>query len=253
MNTGLLEEADVLKTFSKTDIGKRRKINQDAVYTSEQPVGKLPNLFLVADGMGGHNAGDYASKMTVETIVKYIEASEEANPEKLLEGAVAAANDLVRNKAKQQPELEGMGTTIVAACLMDKTLHVANVGDSRLYVIGKKQICQITKDHSWVEEMVRRGGLAREEARNHPDKNIITRAVGVEESVKVDFFTANLTEGDMILMCTDGLTNMMEDEEIRMILEGARDIVEKAETLVDRANENGGKDNISVVLIESMR
>ena len=127
---------------------------------------------------------------------------------------------------------------------------MANVGDSRLYVVSPQGIRQITRDHSWVEEMVLRGGIGREEARNHPDKNIITRAVGAEDTVKADFFSVRLEEGDMVLMCTDGLTNMLEDREIRMIMNGARDIVEKAQELVEAANENGGKDNISVILIE---
>ena len=124
------------------------------------------------------------------------------------------------------------------------------VGDSRLYIVGRRGIRQITRDHSWVEEMVLRGGIGREEARNHPDKNIITRAIGAEDTVRADFFTVGLEEGDTVLMCTDGLTNMLEDEEIRMIMNGARDIVERAQALVEAANENGGKDNISVILIE---
>ena len=242
----------MLKTFSKTDIGRKRKLNQDAVYTSEQPVGNLKNLFLVADGMGGHNAGDYASKMTLETMVEHIAGSRETNPAKILEDAIAAANTLVRNVAGQNPELEGMGTTVVAASCEGETLHVANVGDSRLYIIREGKIHQVTRDHSWVEEMVRRGGLGREEARNHPDKNIITRAVGAEDTVRIDFFTVGLEEGDMILMCTDGLTNMLEDEEILNILKISRDIVEMAEELVRAANEKGGRDNISVILIEPL-
>lgn len=242
----------MLKTFSKTDIGRKRKLNQDAVYTSEQPVGNLKNLFLVADGMGGHNAGDYASKMTLETMVEHIAGSRETNPAKILEDAIAAANTLVRNMAGQNPELEGMGTTVVAASCEGETLHVANVGDSRLYIIREGKIHQVTRDHSWVEEMVRRGGLGREEARNHPDKNIITRAVGAEDTVRIDFFTVGLEEGDMILMCTDGLTNMLEDEEILNILKISRDIVEMAEELVRAANEKGGRDNISVILIEPL-
>ena len=242
----------MLKTFSITNIGRRRKLNQDYVYTSEQPVGKLPNLFIVADGMGGHNAGDYASKVTVETMVERISASEETERTRILDEAIQAANSLIREKAGESPELEGMGTTVVAATCDGTRLCVANVGDSRLYVANKREIRQITRDHSWVEEMVRRGGMGREEARNHPDKNIITRAVGAEDSVKVDFFAVQLKEGDMILMCTDGLTNMLEDEEIRMILNGARDMVEKAEALVQAANDRGGRDNISVILIDPL-
>ncbi len=240
----------MIKTFSVTNIGRKRKLNQDYVYTSEEAVGHLPNLFIVADGMGGHKAGDYASKLAVSTMVEEIAESEERKPESLLRKAIEAANTVVKKSAEKSLELEGMGTTVVAAAFEGRTLSVANVGDSRLYVVGSRGIRQITRDHSWVEEMVRRGGLGREEARNHPDKNIITRAVGAEDYVKIDFFSVELEEGDMILMCTDGLTNMLDDEEIRMILDGARDIVEKAEELVRRANENGGKDNISVVVIE---
>ena len=242
----------MLKTFSVTDIGKTRQINQDFIYTSEQPVGKLPNLFIVADGMGGHNAGDMASKLAVDTMVEQISASEEQQPEKLMEAAIKAANQRVLEQAATKPELEGMGTTVVAATFLEDRLVVANVGDSRLYVVGRYGIKQITRDHSWVEEMVRRGGIGREEARRHPDRNIITRAIGAEERIKTDFFHVQLRDGDTVLMCTDGLTNMLEDEEIRMILDSARDIVEQAEMLVERANENGGKDNISVILITPM-
>ena len=242
----------MIKTFSVTNIGKRRKLNQDFVYTSEEPVGHLPNLFVVADGMGGHKAGDYASKLAVTTMVEDIAGSDETIPEKLLGRAIETANGKVRESAERMPELEGMGTTVVAASCDGDTLSIANVGDSRLYIVSGHEIRQITRDHSWVEEMVRRGGLGRDEARNHPDKNIITRAVGAEDTIKADFFSVKLKEGDLILMCTDGLTNMLEDEEIRMILDGARDIVEKAEELVRRANENGGMDNISVILIEPL-
>lgn len=239
----------MLKTFSITDIGRKRKLNQDYVYTSEKPVGSLPNIFIVADGMGGHNAGDYASKYTVETIINEIAASEEKIPEKILENAIKTANDQLRKQARENTDMVGMGTTVVAATCDGNDLLVANVGDSRLYVVGEK-IRQITRDHSLVEEMVRMGGIDRATARNHPDKNIITRAVGADEHVDIDFFKVSLLSGELVLMCSDGLTNMLEDEEIRMILNGQRDIVEKAEELVKAANRNGGKDNIAVVLIE---
>lgn len=239
----------MLKTFSLTDIGKRRKVNQDYVYTSERPVGNLPNVFIVADGMGGHKAGDYASKCTVETMVQEIRDSFEVNPEKILKRAIEVANERIIKLATENEDLSGMGTTVVAATCMGRFLRVANVGDSRLYVIGEK-ITQITRDHSLVEEMVRMGGLDREDARTHRDKNIITRAIGAADTVDIDFFNVELKQDEVVLMCSDGLTNMLEDEEIRMILNGQRDIVEKAEELVKAANNNGGKDNISVVLIE---
>lgn len=241
----------MLKTFSVTDIGRKRKTNQDYVYTSEQPVGSLPNLFLVADGMGGHNAGDYASRVAVESILEKIADSSETDPMRNFDDAIQYANARIRRLASESAELEGMGTTVVAAACEGNRLYVANVGDSRLYVINRFGIRQITRDHSWVEEMVRLGEIEKEEARNHPDKNIITRAVGADDTVKTDFFTVQLEEGDEVLMCTDGLTNMLEDEEIRMILDGARDIVEKAQELVKAANDNGGRDNISVILIET--
>ncbi|MBP5311079.1 MAG: Stp1/IreP family PP2C-type Ser/Thr phosphatase [Lachnospiraceae bacterium] len=240
----------MLKTFSITDIGKRRKLNQDYVYTSEMPVGHLANLFLVADGMGGHNAGDYASRYTIETIVDEISKSNDESPVFVLEKAIKRANSLIRQKSEEETELNGMGTTVVAATIEGNKLCVANVGDSRLYIINNREIRQITRDHSLVEEMVRMGGLKREMARNHPDKNIITRAIGALDDVDVDFFEVRLNKGDTILMCSDGLSNMIEDEEIRMIMQGQRDIVEKAESLVKAANNNGGKDNIAVVLVE---
>ncbi|MCM1064179.1 MAG: Stp1/IreP family PP2C-type Ser/Thr phosphatase [Eubacterium sp.] len=242
----------MVKTFSVTNIGKKRKLNQDFIYTSEQPVGKLPNIFIVADGMGGHKAGDYASKVTVETIVAEILKSEESETTAILEHAIKTANALIRRCAEESPDLEGMGTTVVAATCDGDVLQVANVGDSRLYIANHKEIRQITRDHSLVEEMVRMGGIAREEARNHPDKNIITRAVGADDVVKPDFFTVKLNHDDIVLMCTDGLTNMLEDEEIRMILEESRDMVEKAEELVKAANDKGGRDNISVILIDPL-
>ncbi len=239
----------MLKTFSITDIGKKRQLNQDYVYTSEMPIGNLPNVFIVADGMGGHNAGDYASKYTVETIVQEIARARENNPVTIIKNAIGIANEHIRQKAEEDVHLYGMGTTLVVATCLGDILQVANVGDSRLYIVNDR-ITQITRDHSLVEEMVRLGGIDREMARSHPDKNIITRAIGASETVKVDFFTVKLQRGDIVLMCSDGLTNMLEDEEIRMILNGQRDIVEKAEELVRAANNNGGKDNIAVVLIE---
>lgn len=239
----------MLKTFSITDIGRVRKINQDYVFTSEKPVGNLPNLFLVADGMGGHKAGDYASRYAVEIINGMVGRTAEKNPADILKIAIEAANEHIFRKSKEDENLDGMGTTIVAACCLGKYLQVANVGDSRLYLVGD-EIRQITRDHSLVAEMVRLGNLDEELAKNHPKKNIITRAIGVSETVEIDFFTVELKAGEAVLMCTDGLTNMLEDEEIRMIIKGQRDIVEKVEALVEEANKRGGMDNISVVLIE---
>ena len=245
------EEKSVLKAFAITDIGKKRKLNQDFVFASEQPVGNLPNLFIVADGMGGHNAGDYASKYTVETVVEEAAASPEKLPVKILRQAIETANDKIRQKANEDQNLTGMGTTVVAASCQGNVLDVANVGDSRLYIINDT-INQVTRDHSLVEEMVRLGGIDREEARNHPEKNIITRAIGACRTVDVDFFSVELTKADMILMCSDGLTNMLTDEEIFEIIHSNEDIRSSASALVKAANDNGGKDNIAVILIEPL-
>lgn len=238
-----------MKTFSITDIGQRREMNQDYVFTSEKPVGNLPNLFLVADGMGGHNAGGYASRYTVETIVEVISKSDETEPVSLLEEAIQTANASLLVRAGEDEGRKGMGTTIVALTILGNRLYIANVGDSRLYVVNQK-IRQITRDHSLVEEMVRLGEMDKEVARDHPDKNIITRAIGALPEVVIDFFEVEMEEGDIILMCSDGLTNMVEDEDIRKIIMGQRDTVEKAEKLVEAANHNGGKDNITVIVIE---
>ena len=239
----------MLKTFSKTDIGRKRKINQDNVYTCEVPLGNLPNLFVVCDGMGGHKAGDFASAYAVKAIEREIMICEETEPVKIMREAIEVANTEIFEKAANEEQLRGMGTTAVVSTIVDDTLIVANVGDSRLYIIND-DIEQITKDHSLVEEMVRIGELDRSEAREHPDKNIITRALGVTENVEVDFFEVPLKKGDIILMCSDGLTNMVEDEDIRRVVKAQRDVVQIVEELIKVANHNGGSDNIGVVIVE---
>ncbi len=225
-------------------------MNQDFVFSSENPVGNLPNLFIVADGMGGHNGGGFASSYAVDIIKQSIESSEAKDPEELFKSAIRAANLAVRTKASENSELIGMGTTAVLACVEGDTLHVCNVGDSRLYVANKDSIRQITVDHSYVEEMIKVGQLDRESARTHEHKNIITRAVGAEDTIESDYFKVKLKDGDIILMCSDGLSNMLADDELLVILKGGRDTVSRAEDLVKAANEAGGKDNIAVVVIE---
>lgn len=239
-----------LKAFSITDIGESRRVNQDYVFCEENAIGNLPNLFIVADGMGGHNAGDYASRYCVEFFTQRIRESNQTSPIALIEKAISETNEALLNIAREQSELEGMGTTFVVATIFGNEMFVSNIGDSRLYVIGK-DMRQITEDHSLVEAMVKTGELGREEARVHPNKNIITRALGANVNVQPDFFEVNLEEGDIVLMCSDGLSNMLEDETIeRIVKENADNLAIAAETLVNRANENGGKDNIAVVVIK---
>ena len=239
-----------MKTFSKTDIGMVREVNQDYVYDSDLPVGKLPNLFIVADGMGGHKAGEYASRFTVEVVKDELAKSIADGPEAMIRQAISSANQRLLETAKQDSKLEGMGTTLVVATVIERTLYFANVGDSRLYLVNN-DIKQVSKDHSLVQEMVRLGGIKQEDAKNHPDKHIITRAIGAKEQVEVDFYEYRLKEGDMIIMCTDGLSNMVEDTEILHIVKGSRDIVEAVEGLINKANANGGKDNIGIVAVDA--
>ncbi len=238
-----------MKYYAMTDVGRRREMNQDYVYATGQPIGPFPNLLVVADGMGGHKAGDFASKFTVEVVKREIAGSRSRKPEKVMHDAIQVANRELIRVASRDVKLEGMGTTLVVATVIGDTLYFANIGDSRLYLIDDN-IKQLSKDHSLVEEMVRLGGIKAEDARNHPDKNIITRAMGVKDEAEADFYEFRIKRGDKILMCTDGLSNMVEDEDMFGLVKGSRDVVEAVQMLIDRANSNGGRDNIGVVLAE---
>lgn len=238
-----------MRAYSATDVGKIRKVNQDSVFCSDKPVGNLPNLFIVADGMGGHKAGDLASKLAVETIVDVVSSMEEKDPITLMGKAIHRANDAVLGKARESEAFNGMGTTAVLACIKDNMLYVANVGDSRLYVIDK-EITQITRDHSLVEELVSLGQLDRAQARTSKNKNIITRAIGGMQLVMADYFETRLRGGEVILMCTDGLTNMVEDSEIMNLVKQKADLPARVENLIRSANNHGGRDNVGVILIE---
>ncbi|MBQ9935051.1 MAG: Stp1/IreP family PP2C-type Ser/Thr phosphatase [Lachnospiraceae bacterium] len=231
-----------------TDTGSKRKNNQDSIFFSDEPVGSLPNLYIVADGMGGHRAGDKASRMAIDITVEFIKKSTIENPIAILKRAMIYANNEIYKSANKDPDLVGMGTTMVAAVALDGKLYVANVGDSRLYVVGN-DIRQITMDHSLVEEMIRSGELERKKGRNHPEKNIITKAMGSRDEVVPDFFEIDMEPDDKYVLCSDGLSNMVEDDEIRDIVMDYHDIKDAARALVDRANYYGGSDNISVVIV----
>lgn len=229
-------------------------MNQDYVFTSDIPVGPLPNLYIVADGMGGHNAGDYASRYTVDTVAAAVASAQgtPADASRILEQALREANDGLRRIAVQDPSLYGMGTTFVAASVKDGRLLAANVGDSRLYILRRPaRIRQVTVDHSYVEEMIQAGRVDRETARTLPDRNIITRAVGAEDYLSVDFFREDLSDGDLLLLCSDGLTTMVPDEKIVRIVYSCKSLEEAADRLIFEANMAGGKDNISVILINA--
>ena len=238
-----------MKTFSITDTGVTREMNQDYYFATDTNLGNLPNLFIVADGMGGHKAGDYASRHTIERVVASISRNSSEEPVTIIQEAISKANELLVAESNEDETKSGMGTTLVIATLVGDKLIVANVGDSRLYVISD-MVRQITRDHSLVDEMVRLGELNPSEARSHPDKNIITRAIGAQKNVKADFFEVELAEDDYVLMCTDGLTNMVRDEEILDIVRSEKEPETIAHKLVRMANDNGGRDNITVTIIK---
>lgn len=236
-----------MKSYSITDMGVKRRTNQDYVFATDTPVGKLPNLYIVADGMGGHKAGDFASKFTVNAFIEKVSSSKEDNPISIIDEAVTAANLALIEKASENVEMNGMGTTLVVATVINDYIYIANVGDSRLYLVSD-EIRQITRDHSLVAEMVNMGELDKKSARTHEKKNIITRAVGADMELVADYFEIEYSDGDTILMCSDGLTNMVEDEDIKDIINQDKPLSQIAQELVDEANKNGGKDNIGIVL-----
>lgn len=244
--------ADIkINAFGKTDVGLMRTINQDSIFVSTQPIGNLPNLFIVADGMGGHKAGDVASREAIERFVKYACTTHMSDPANILDAGIISVNKDIFDMASSNRDYSGMGTTFVAASLVENHVYIANVGDSRLYLIGR-DIRQITRDHSLVEDMVRMGVLEREEARTHYKKNVITKAIGVadDKTSTPDIFEIEVENGDKLLLCSDGLTNMVEDYDIKKIVKDNDSIEDAVRELIRQANENGGKDNISAILIE---
>lgn len=233
-----------------TDIGMRRKINEDNYYVNDNA--KFPYA-IVADGMGGHQAGEIASMMVVDIIenhlkknlddkLDYVEAGE------VVRQAFISANNIIYNYAKNHYKIMGMGTTTTLSMIYQNKIITAHVGDSRAYMIGD-DIKQITKDHSYVQELVSRGEISSEMAKNHPKKNYITRAMGAEDTVKVDI-TIKPYNGETIILCSDGLTNYVEDSEIMEYIKKENTLQESAEKLVMLANERGGGDNITIVALE---
>ncbi len=240
---------------SLTDTGQLRETNEDSLGAfrpaNRREMKRKGRLFIVADGMGGHRGGEVASKMAVETIRSYYYSSKEKDPSIALAGAFEKANRLIREKAREDESLLGMGTTCTAMVVLKKKIYFAHVGDSRAYLLRDGKLEQITQDHSLVAEMIRSGVLSREEARSHPQRNVITRSLGAQDSIQIDAPSSpgRIQDGDVFLLCSDGLTNLVSDEEIKSILEGAS-ASEASAQLVDLANERGGADNISVQVVK---
>ena len=237
-----------MQACALTDIGRRRHINQDFIFESTKPVGAFPNLFILADGMGGHKAGDYASKYLVETMVGYVSKTTVNDPVRVMNNALMLSNAMIYHKSMEEEELSGMGSTLVAAVIEDDVMTVCNVGDSRLYLI-RDDITQVTRDHSYVQEMIDKGMMERGSEEYYKKKKYLTRAVGSEEFVRADYFEVDLMHGDYILLCSDGLTNMVDDDRLLSLISGNGSLEYKARKLIADANEGGGLDNIAVILI----
>lgn len=240
-----------MQVFAKTDIGKARDNNQDFYYISNS--GDVPEVYILADGMGGYNAGEVASRMAVESARDYIHkhfAKNKDSKEKLetlLKDAIEYANSVVYKKAQSKENLRGMGTTLDVCLIYNSRIYIGHVGDSRVYRIRKEFMRRLTKDHSYVQTLVDDGTITKEEAYSHPKKNMLTKALGCVETVEPDVYTKTFIKDDIILMCSDGLTNMIREEEISKIIK--QDKEKAIENLVKQANDNGGLDNITVVII----
>ncbi|MBU5454021.1 Stp1/IreP family PP2C-type Ser/Thr phosphatase [Caproiciproducens sp. MSJ-32] len=231
----------------KTDLGNIRSLNEDYFEFYESDNYKI---YVVADGMGGHNAGEVASKTAARALVEYIKNNyqDEENKE-LLKAAIEYANKQVYELANEDETYNGMGTTIVACYITRDFIQIANVGDSACFGVKDKEIIKITKDHSLVQELLDAGSISKEEAENHPNKNIITRAIGTYKNVEIDIFDIDKSQYNLFILCTDGLTNEVSLEEISNEIVQDRDLQNICENLVGLAKKNGGRDNITVMLV----
>ena len=240
-----------MRAFAKTDIGKARDMNQDYYYISK-PEDKI-SIFILADGMGGYNGGEIASKLATMATLGYIQSNFENIPKereeilKLIKSAMEYANMVVYEKSKEQKELEGMGTTLEVCLIYNNKLYIGHIGDSRIYRLRGEFFRKLTHDHSYVQKLVKDGTITQEEANHHPNKNMLMKALGCTAFVEPDITVKGFVKDDIVLICSDGLTNMVEEPEIYNILKNEGTLA--AEKLVEKANENGGYDNITAIVI----
>lgn len=244
-----------MQIFAKTDIGQERKVNEDYYFISE--ANSKIKLYIIADGMGGYNAGEVASKMATESVKEYIYKHFEKSKESresivdMLNEAIKYANETIYKKSKSEKDLEGMGTTLDVCLIYNSKVYIAHIGDSRVYRIRKDFLRRITKDHSYVQTLIEDGKITKEEAYNHPKRNMLTKALGCMEEVEPDIYVKTFLRGDTLIMTTDGLTNMVRENEMyEIIKEGTAKVA--TERLVSKANENGGYDNITVIIISNL-
>lgn len=237
----------------KSDIGRHRLKNEDSMMISNGPIGKLANVYAIADGMGGHKAGNVASTVAIECFEEFVEVTT-GNEEETLDiliGGINHANNIVYKMTLENDDYSNMGTTFLACSIKGKNAYIAHVGDCRLYKVNNDGIVQITNDHSFVAELVRAGIITEKEAAIHPERSTITRAVGADSSVTADGIICSVNDGDKIIMCSDGLSNMVDNNTIFDITRNTDLTLEqRIDHLINAANEKGGYDNITVIIID---
>ncbi len=238
-----------ITAYGKSDIGKKRSSNQDSILVND----KL-GLYAVADGMGGHKGGETASSMALDVlntaVGKITDKKGSIQVAPFLKEAISLASMKIYERSLMDESLRGMGTTLVALFFDDGNAYIAQVGDSRVYLYRDGDLWKITEDHSLINEQIRSGLITRQEAEKLTYKNVITRSVGFEEMVSVDVYTREVDPGDMFLLCSDGLTSMLSDEDIKKAIDSGSNISESVDKLINKANDAGGADNISVILLK---
>ena len=245
----------MIKAYAKSDVGKAREINEDSYYITQDPLDKI-QLFILADGMGGCNAGEVASRQAIISAKNYIENNFDDTPKdkdsliQLVASSLEYANMVIYEDSKKDENLEGMGTTLEVCLIYNNRAFIGHIGDSRIYRIRKDFIRKITQDHSYVQKLVQDGTITKEEAEHHPKKNMLMKALGVNAFVEPDVMVKGFQKGDILIICSDGLTNMVDIKDIFKAVNENFEIATK--DLVDLANQNGGIDNITIITIKNL-
>ena len=246
---------NLIKAYAKSDVGKVREINEDSYYITQDPLSEV-QLFILADGMGGYNGGEIASKTAVLGAKNYIENNFENTPKdkdsliQLVASSMEYANMVVYEKSIEDKNLEGMGTTLEICLIYNNKAFIGHIGDSRIYRIRKDFIRKLTQDHSYVQKLVQEGTITKEEAEHHPKKNMLMKALGCNAFVEPDVMVKGFQKEDVLVICSDGLTNMVNIEDINKIVKENFEFAPKE--LVDLANQNGGIDNITIITIKNL-
>ena len=240
-----------MRVLVKTDVGKARDLNEDSYYVPQEDDDL--KLFIVADGMGGYNGGEIASSLAIKAAKNYIETNFISTPKdresilELIKSSMQYANMVVYEKSKEDDELKGMGTTLEICFIYENKMYIGHIGDSRIYRVRKHIIRKLTNDHSYVETLVKDGKITREEAKTHPKKNMLMKALGCTEYIEPDVFVRGFLKDDIVLMSSDGLTNMIDEQEIFNIITNNKE--NASEMLIQKANDNGGYDNITALIV----